>query len=155
MSMKKIVVGLDRSDGARAALRFALEEARLHGAEVHCIHVWQVPYAPVSGAPVFVVGGLPEYEKGVAEDAQHVVADLLAEVGDTGGVTVHEHVLRGGPAHELVERSRDADLLVVGSRGHGGFAGLLLGSVSTQCVHHATCPVAVVHPPKETGSESS
>jgi nucleotide-binding universal stress UspA family protein len=147
--MKKIVVGLDRSDGARAALRFALEEARLHGAELHCVHVWEVVYGPVSGAPVFVIGGLPELERGVAEDAQHVVDDLLAEVEDTGGVTIHRQVLRGGAAHELVELSRDADLLVVGSRGHGGFTGLLLGSVSTQCVHHALCPVAVVHPPKE------
>ncbi|MFN8188606.1 MAG: universal stress protein [Gaiellales bacterium] len=151
MSMTKIVVGVDRSDGARAALRFALDEARLHGAELHCVHVWQAPYAPISGAPVFLAGGLPEYEQGIAEDAQHVVAEMLAEVGGTGGVTVHEHVVRGGPAHELVEHARDAGLLVVGSRGHGGFAGLLLGSVSTQCVHHASCPVAVVHPPKKSG----
>lgn len=144
--MEKIVVGLDRSDGARAALRFALEEARLHGATLHAVHVWEIPYTPVSGAPVFVIGGLPEYERGVAEDAQKVVHDLLAEVGDHG-VTVEEHVERGGAAHVLVEMSKDADLLVVGSRGHGGFAGLLLGSVSSQCVHHALCPVAVVHPP--------
>ncbi len=147
--MNAIVVGVDRSEGAKAALRFAIEEARLHGAELHAAHVWEVPYTPVSGAPVFVIGGLPEFERTVAEDAKQIVPDVLAEVGGAGGVTVHEHVLRGGPAHELLELARDADLLVLGARGHGGFAGLLLGSVSAQCTHHARCPVAIIHPPVE------
>lgn len=147
--IKSIVVGVDRSDGSRAALRFALDEAKAHGAELTVIHAWEVavPYMPIVGAPVFTIGGLPELERGVAAASENVVDELVDALGDTGGVSVHRRTVRGNPATVLLDAATDADLLVVGSRGHGGFTGLLLGSVSGQCAHHARCPVAIVRPP--------
>ena len=151
--MKTIVVGVDHSECARAALRFALDEARLHGAALHVVHAWDVPYMPVAGAPMFALGGLPELEKNVEEESAHAVDSILEGI-DVSGVELHRRAVRGSAAHVLLEAAAelDADLLIVGSRGHGGFHGLLLGSVSQQCVHHARCPVAIVRTPKQQGS---
>lgn len=143
--MKTIVVGVDYSEGAKAALRFALEEAKLRGARLRAVHASQYGYIgmpglegsyPVVGADL---AALHDAAKGALDAA------LREALPDTGGVEVERRVVEGRPGAVLVEESRGADLLVVGSRGHGGFAGLLLGSVSQQAAHHATCPVVIVH----------
>jgi nucleotide-binding universal stress UspA family protein len=150
--MSRIVVGVDGSENSLEALRFALAEARLRGATVVAVHVPHLPMAPVVGAPAFVIGDLPDLVQAVEESASQIVADALAEVRDeAAGIDVETVVVRGGVAHELVQASAGADLLVVGSRGRGGFAGLLLGSVSQQCVHHARCPVVIVPGPEREG----
>jgi len=150
--MAKVVIGVDRSEGALNALRFACEEARLRGATLSIVHSWDLSAGVTAGAP-FVIGPMPELQQGLEDEANAVIGDLLQEVGaDAEGLTIEQHVVLGGAAHVLLEEAAGADLLVVGSRGRGGFAGLLLGSVSQQCVHHAPCPVAVVHPPAQASS---
>jgi len=76
------------------------------------------------------------------------LSEAVAEVSPPPGVTVHQVVVEGNPAQVLLDAAKDADLPVVGSRGHGGFADALIGSVSVRCLHHATCPVVVIRSPK-------
>ncbi|MEZ5102706.1 MAG: universal stress protein [Thermoleophilia bacterium] len=151
--MPVIVVGIDGSDASRAALRFALEEARLRGASVRAVCAWEVPLDQAMPGPV--IGGLPlEYGIPIEDlrdlarrEAATVLDQALAAVRDeAAGVEVVSEPVEGRAAHVLVEAAADAELLVVGSRGHGGFAGLLLGSVGQACAHHARCPVAVIRP---------
>lgn len=140
-----IVVGVDSSEGAKAALRFALEEAKLRRATLRVVHTWQFGYIGVTGIEAFspVVGadlGDLRHTAALALDA------VIHEVAPhTNGLMIERRVSEGAPGTVLVDESREADLLVVGSRGHGGFTGLLLGSVSQQCAHHAACPVVIVH----------
>lgn len=149
--MSRIVVGVDDSPGGNAALRFALEEARLRGAVLHAIHAWVMPlYEGVPGP--FVVGlppgpPLDEVREELARAASDVLDRALAAAMPAGGVEVRREVVEGAPARVLLDAAEDAELLVVGSRGHGGFVGLLLGSVGAQCARHSPCPVAVVKPP--------
>jgi nucleotide-binding universal stress UspA family protein len=142
--MSTIVIGIDHSDGAKAALRFALEEARLRQATLRAVHAWQFAYL---GAPGIEgtnphAGGEFEALRSAAEAA--LDATLQEVAADAKEVEIERRVVQGTPAAVLVEESRGADLLVVGSRGLGGFAQLLLGSVSQQCAHHAECPVVIV-----------
>jgi nucleotide-binding universal stress UspA family protein len=147
--VSRIVVGVDGSEHSLEALRFALAEARLRSATVVAVHVPHLPVAPVVGAPAFVIGDLPDLVQAVEESAPKIVADALAKLADEAeGLEVETVVARGGVAHELVRAAAGADLLVVGSRGRGGFGGLLLGSVSQQCAHHAPCPVVIVPGPE-------
>jgi nucleotide-binding universal stress UspA family protein len=142
--MSVIVVGVDHSAGAKEALRFALEESRLRQATLRAVHAWQFGYigaTGLEGALPPIGGELHEY-RAAAEAA--LDATLREAIPDAGEVEVERHVVEGAPGAVLVEESRGADLLVVGSRGHGGFAQLLLGSVSQQCAHHAECPVVIV-----------
>ncbi len=142
--MNSIVVGVDQSDGAKAALRFALEEARLRQATLRAVHAWQFAYLGAPGIEGSVPHAGGEFEA-LRSAAEAVLDATLEEVAvDAKGVKVERRVVQGAPAAVLVKESRDADLLVVGSRGHGGFAQLLLGSVSQQCAHHASCPVVIV-----------
>jgi nucleotide-binding universal stress UspA family protein len=141
--MARIVVGIDGSEQSLAALRFAAEEARLRGATLHLVNAWSVPYTPISTAPFVAMGGLPELERAVAEGGEHIL-DTAAEAVDLSGIEVKKEVARGDAAHALLQAAAGADMLVVGSRGHGGFVGLLLGSVSHASASHATCPVVVV-----------
>jgi nucleotide-binding universal stress UspA family protein len=142
--MERIVVGVDGSDGSVAALRWALAEAEIRGAEVEVVHAWQVP------VPALMYDGMvpPPADIDFAAEAEEIVVRCIKAA--TGGadplVPVHTRVPSGPSAASLVAASEGAGLLVVGSRGHGGFAGLLLGSVSQQCAHHAHCPVVIVHP---------
>ena len=140
-----VVVGVDTSEGAKAALRFAVEEARLRQAKLRVIHAWEFDsYLGLSGVQGFLPAGADLSElRQAAESALDAVLDEVAP--DPDGVVVERLVVEGAPAAVLVEESRNADLLVVGSRGLGGFAGLLLGSVSQQSSHHAACPVVIVH----------
>ena len=79
------------------------------------------------------------------EAAEHALADSISQATDSGdGVNVRPKVVRGNPAQALLDAARGADLLVVGNRGHGGFAAALLGSVAQHCVYHAGCPVVVI-----------
>ena len=139
-----IVVGVDSSDGAKEALRFALKEAKLRQTTLRVVHAWQFGYIGVSGLEGFspVLGADLGDLRRTAEVELDAVMHEIAP--DADGVVIERRVSEGNPATVLVDESRQADLLVVGSRGHGGFAGLLLGSVSQQCAHHAACPVAIV-----------
>jgi len=147
-----IVVGVDHSAGAKAALRFALAEARLRQTSLRVVHAWQFGYVGAS----FVPGsypGLGDELGGLRGAAEATLDETLHEVvPDTGEVEIERRVVEGAASAVLVDESRGAELLVVGSRGLGGFSGLLLGSVSQQCAHHAACPVVIVHAPAGTTS---
>jgi nucleotide-binding universal stress UspA family protein len=147
-----IVVGVDSSEGAKEALRFALREAKLRQATLRVVHTWQFGYIGVTGMEGFspVVGADLSDLRRTAEVALDAVMHEVA--ADADGVVIERRVSEGAPATVLVDESRHADLLVVGSRGHGGFAGLLLGSVSQQCAHHAACPVVIVHAPAKAAA---
>jgi nucleotide-binding universal stress UspA family protein len=134
--MGVIVVGVDNSDAAKAALRFGLEEARLRRARLRAVHaIGSFGSYPSLAVDVSVV------HRAAEELIDNATSEVAAEGED---VEIERAVVEGAPGAVLVEESRGADLLVVGSRGHGGFAGLLLGSVSQQCAHHAECPVVIV-----------
>lgn len=140
-SSPRIVVGVDGSEPSKRALRWALRQAQLTGASVEAIHAWDVPlYAGV--APVIDTVGEGE---ALVKAGEQILAESIAEVaGEQPAVPIRTRVLQGNPAAALLRAAKDAELLVVGSRGHGGFVGALLGSVSQYCVHHATCPVVVI-----------
>jgi len=139
----KIVVGVDGSEGSLRALRWAADEARLRDAVLEVVTSWHYPV--LATIPAF--GVQPPAEE-LAEEARKGLIELLRSEGITSasGLTVFERVVEGSPAGVLVDAAADADLLVLGSRGHGGFSGLLLGSVSQTVVSHARCPVVVVPP---------
>src|SRR5215207_9711063 len=137
----QVVVGVDGSPAAREAVKFAVRDAALRGAELVAVmsveapeHRWIDPYA-VREHPA----------AGYLEQAEDTLRRILAEVGTTG-VPVHTVVSTEFAPAELILRSAGAELLVVGSRGRGGFRGMVMGSVSLQCVLHAHCPVTVVRP---------
>jgi nucleotide-binding universal stress UspA family protein len=136
----RIVVGVDGSSEARAALEWAVEEARVRGAELDAVHVWTYP--PLT----YMTGLVPArvFPRDELAAAARELLDAACDAVDVHGVRLDRILEEGPPAAQLVEAAKGADLLVVGSRGHGGFAGLLLGSVSSYCVHHAPCPVVVV-----------
>ncbi|MEU7875982.1 universal stress protein [Dactylosporangium sp. NPDC049140] len=140
---RRIVVGVDGSIHSKTALRWAITQARLVGATVEAVSAWQHP-AMVG----YAFGGIPINYEGdsIAAITDKVLTETVADV--TGQqdqpVEVRTRVLQGHPAQVLLEAATGADLLVVGSRGHGTFAGMLLGSVSQHCVQHAPCPVLVV-----------
>jgi nucleotide-binding universal stress UspA family protein len=143
-AQRMVVVGVDRSDGARAALRFALDEAKLRRATLRAVHAWQFGYIDAPGLEGYspVLGAdLSDLHSAAGAALEAILREAIP---DPGGVEIECRVVEGAPGAVLVAESRDADLLVVGSRGHGGFAGLLLGSVSQQCAHHAACPVVIV-----------
>jgi nucleotide-binding universal stress UspA family protein len=146
-----VVVGVDGSPGAGEALRWALAEARLRKVPLRVVHAWTYGY---SGAPMGGYGSLaymgsfawsgPEVGQ-LGQGAEEILDRAISEVvGEKADVEIERQVIEGGAAAVLVGAAAEGDLLVVGSRGHGGFSGLLLGSVSQQCVHHARCPVVVV-----------
>ena len=139
--MSVIVVGVDGSEESKEALRFAIDEAHLRKATVRAIHVWTYP---VIFAGEFVPPDLVDANS-LRDTAQKALDDTVAEVaGENPEAYIERVVAHGSVAHALVDAAREADLLVVGSRGHGGFAGSLLGSVSQQCAHHAPCAVVIV-----------
>jgi len=142
--MNVIVVGVDQSEGSKAALAFAHEEARLRHATLRAVHAWQFGYIGYTGfeGSVPAIGGDIHELRAAASAA--LDATLRDALPDPGEVEVEQRAIEGTPGSVLVGESRDADLLVVGSRGHGGFAQLLLGSVSQQCAQHAACPVVIV-----------
>ena len=137
----RILVGVDGSAQSIAALRFALAEARLRDAALVAVmsveipdYAWIDPYGPTEDRR--------QHTLAAGEDR---LRTSIIEAG-AGDIEVEQVVTETPAPAALVDRSRDADLLVVGSRGHGGFRGLMLGSVSMQCVLHAHCPVTVLRP---------
>jgi nucleotide-binding universal stress UspA family protein len=142
--MKRIVVGIDGSEESRAAFHWALAEAETHDAHLVVVTAWSHV-----GFPAYVgVVSAPYLVRDYADAREHAVELLLSEADEVAGAErathLELHAEEGSAAEALIEASKDADLLVVGSRGHGGFAGLLLGSVGQQCAHHAHCPVVIV-----------
>ena len=137
-----VVVGVDGSEASKDALRWTMRYARMTGATVRVVTVWHFPssfgWGPVPAIP----------EMDLEADARAALKETIEAVADTGApVTIQTEVVEGPPALMLLRAAAGADLLVVGSRGHGAFAGMLLGSVSEHCVHHATCPVVVIRHP--------
>jgi nucleotide-binding universal stress UspA family protein len=135
-----VVVGVDGSKASTDALRWAVRYARMAGTTVRVVSAWYFP-ATYGWAPTPMIA-----EVDLEADARLAQKQVLEEVVATEGpVTVQREIVQGPPALMLLREAADAELLVVGSRGHGAFAGMLLGSISEHCVHHATCPVVVVH----------
>ena len=148
--IKLIIVGVDGSDSSKTALHWAYEEAAHHGASLTVVMSWHPPSTMPMSPPY---GTLPTegYESQPRTDAITLLEKLTSELQPRNPeVDVRTSIEEGSPAKVLIERSKAADLLVVGSRGHGGFTGLLLGSVSQQCAHHAACPVVIVHADEES-----
>lgn len=152
---RRVVVGIDGSPESRAALEWALHEAECTGREIDAVLAYD------SGLAWIDVGS--DYESVIVErsaaratEELHRTLDGVSSLGQ-GTVVVRPRVVEGGAAHVLVELAHDADLLVVGSRGRGGFAGLLLGSVSQRCAERSPCPVVVVpgHRPEVSNGGTS
>jgi nucleotide-binding universal stress UspA family protein len=142
----RVVVGVDGSSGARAALRFALEDAVRRGVPVDAVAAYRPPDVWMD---FYAVDDLEVDRQRAAavERAEAFVADVLRELSGPAP-EVRVRAVMGAAAEALIRESAGADLLVVGSRGHGGFSSMLLGSVSMQCALHAPCPVTVVHSPE-------
>ncbi len=136
--MGTIIVGIDESEAARDALRWAIDNVD-DDDEIVALHAWQMYIAGGMEGMMIDPGPLKEAAE---EMARSVVAQVLSEYDDPPSVTIE--IVEGHPGRNLIDRSEDADLLVIGSRGYGGLRGLVLGSVSTYCVHHVCCPVVVV-----------
>lgn len=134
-----IVVGVDGSPSSRSALSWALGQASLTGASVTAVIAWEFPaFYSWEG------GTMPpeEFEDAAHENLHRAVDETVTDTHRH--VTVHREVRHGHAAQVMLEASKGAELLVLGSRGHGGFVGALLGSVSHKCVHHAGCPVVIL-----------
>ena len=138
----RIVVGVDGSPASKAALAWAVEQAGLTGASVDAVIAWHYPIM-VAGMPYAPIAMVECADFG--EFATKVLSDAIAEMVDPDGpVKVSSVVREGNAAQVLLDAADGAELLVVGSRGHGGFTEALLGSVSQACVHHARCPVVII-----------
>ena len=149
--MGRIVVGVDGSDGSRRALRWAVEEATLRGASLEVVHTyehhlsWQ-GYGIDEGMSATAMEAMREdIESAAREAAEKAQALVDSMVKGLSHPEVESLAIESSrPAQTLVEHSKEADLLVVGSRGRGGFKSLMLGSVSQQCAQHAECPVVII-----------
>ncbi|WP_284581563.1 universal stress protein [Streptomyces sp. 2P-4] len=136
----RIVVGLEGSSSSQAALRWAVRYAGLVGGRVEAVTAWEVPGEASWSAPAVDV----TFDE---EDAERrLVEEVRTVLGEDGASLVHERLVHGHPVEVLVDAARGADMLVVGSRGRGGFRRALLGSVSQQVALHAPCPVTIVRP---------
>jgi nucleotide-binding universal stress UspA family protein len=134
----RIVVGVDGSAPSLDALRWADRVGSALGLEIDVVICWSYPTSYGMG------GAFTEYRPDVEAKAA-VDQALLTAFGENPPAGLRSFVREGYPANELIEASRGAEMLVVGSRGHGGFVGLLIGSVSAYCAEHAACPVVVLH----------
>jgi nucleotide-binding universal stress UspA family protein len=141
--MSRIVVGIDGSHNASHALEWAMTEASIRKAPLAVITVNSVPASYWTGAPVELAGDHDRVAE-IRKTAEAAVADTAAKLGADQPESVTVTAISGFPAQTLIDASSGADLLVVGTRGGGGFVPLMLGSVSSQVVHHAHCPVVVV-----------
>jgi nucleotide-binding universal stress UspA family protein len=131
----RIVVGVDGSEHGNAALRWAVDEAKVHESEVVAVFAWQLPLVGIPGA--------------VDRDEMEMickafVADAVETVVRDTPVPITKLVAEGDVRASLIEAAKNADMLVLGSRGRGGFARFKLGSVSQECVQHVACPVVII-----------
>jgi nucleotide-binding universal stress UspA family protein len=138
---KTILVGVDGSPGSRIALTWAAAEAAEHGSDLVVLDVWEPTLLPPMGNPSVPQSGSPDASQPAADRLLMIIKE---ELGDQPPVVVQPRVKPGNPAEVLIDESAGADLLVVGTRGRGGFAGLVLGSVSQHVAAYAKCPVAVI-----------
>jgi nucleotide-binding universal stress UspA family protein len=138
----RILVGVDGSEPSVEALRQAQRFATSLGAKVEAMGCWEYPQMYAG----YVMMGIEHFEEGAKAILDEAVKTAF---GDETPANVTVRLVRGHPRETLIEASRDADMMVVGRRGHGGFGGLLLGSVSSALVAHAHCPVLVVHTPEK------
>ncbi len=144
-----IVVGVDGSHAARHALEWAFTEAEQRGAELDVVTVWDYPYQWAEGFNIKWAEDTASFAAAAATEVAAEVDELLD--GKPRPSWLHVQTVEGAAAPVLLRLARHADLLVVGSRGRGGFKDLLLGSVSTACVHHTPCPIAVIPDATTTG----
>ena len=138
-AQQRIVVGVDGSPASLKALQWALRQAEATGAKVEAAQAWEVPV--MYGSGMMVLPSSEDFEAAAKQSLENTVA---AATDGRPTVPFESHVIAGHPAKTLLDLAEGADLLVVGSRGHGGFVGTLVGSVSQYCVSHASCPVVVV-----------
>lgn len=140
---RRIVVGVDGSDCSKAALKWAIAQAQRTQATVEAVAAWQDPMMYGYGLGVAPVVLAEDSIQAITEKVlEETVSELATDAGQP--VQVNTRVRPGHPATVLLESAVGAEMLVVGSRGHGTFAGILLGSVSQHCVQHAPCPVVVI-----------
>ena len=141
--MPGITVGVDGSHGAHQALEWAIKEAAAHNAPLTVLTVHEVAASGWTGNPIILPPDLPAVEE-ARQAAEEMVRKTLSQLGESQPPSVTVRAVNGIAPEELLNASRDADLLVVGFRGTNGFARMVLGSVSNKVVHHAHCPVVVV-----------
>lgn len=140
--MARILVGVDGSDGSRQALQWAVDEAALRDTGIDVLNAYQTEYIYYVDLPA-VAHAVPRYDLEAA--AKMAVEDVVDSINNPAEIDIQvEYINSGNPAGELVLRSADHDLIVLGSRGLGGLAGLLLGSVTHKVVQHADCPVTII-----------
>lgn len=139
--MAGIIVGVDGSDHSVHALRWAANEARLRGAVLRPVTTFSIGFLS-TGYEIALPD--PMDMKAASQTMLDAALDTVRETGDLEGVEVDPMVAEGHPGERLIRMSKDADLVVVGSRGRGGFVGALMGSTTTHVVNHAECPVVIV-----------
>ncbi len=149
----RIVVGVDGSEGAAVALRWALQEGSARDVEVDVVHAWELPAVIATAVGSIDDAAWREPVEGGARGLLGAMVDRAVEQTRFPAERLRQRLVDGHPGEVLVELSRNAALLVVGSRGRGGFASLLVGSVSSQCVQHAASPVAVIPADWTTSSD--
>jgi nucleotide-binding universal stress UspA family protein len=151
----RVVVGIDGSQGSRAALAYALRDAARRGAAVEAVAAFAPPDYPGIDHWTPLYGPIPvpvdQVRGDVRRDAERTVQEVSGELPAETPVTVR--VVAGGAADALLDAAEGANLLVVGSRGRGGFRSMVLGSVSLACAMHSTCPVTVVRLPKQATAD--
>lgn len=140
-----IIVGFDGSQHSRAALDWAVDEARQRNGQLRLITAWDKP--PMAWYPAVLETAVGEIvtEESPEQSARTLQDEAVKSAADQGISATGQLVKTHSPASVILDAAKEADLVIVGSRGHGGFPGLHLGSVSTQVVNHAQCPVLVVH----------
>ncbi len=136
----KIVVGIDGSESSINALSWALHEAKRHSASVHVVHAWSLPLV-VDPMGVAIFTPVEEFRSAAQGVLQRALDTVKSLQGDTKVTSTVEY---GSASQHLLDAASTADMVVVGRRGHGGFMGLLIGSVAEQIAHHAKCPAVIV-----------
>jgi nucleotide-binding universal stress UspA family protein len=153
MSRQRIVVGIEGSPGSRAALRWAIDEARVRNAVLDVVTAYLPTYVPA--APDF--GYVPLDPIDLVEEVRKMQDDVVESARattDVAGIEIRQQLGRGRAADTLIAAADGASMLVVGNRGRGGFRGMLLGSVSQQIAQHATCPVVIVRADMDLDDET-